>query len=154
MLADALASFAPNAPFEVRVCGDGPKSADLERLRAMAGVTVDHRWIPEAELAGLIAWADAVVLPYREASQSGVAAAAVAQGRYVLATNVGGLPEQLVGVPGAKLCAPNGAAIAEGLLTLFDSEPAAPKDDSAEDWKRFGGEMIEILKGARKVALF
>ena len=154
LLADALASFAPNAPFEVRVCGDGPKSADLERLRAMAGVTVDHRWIPEAELAGLIAWADAVVLPYREASQSGVAAAAVAQGRYVLATNVGGLPEQLVGVPGAKLCAPNGAAIAEGLLTLFDSEPAAPKDDSAEDWKRFGGEMIEILEGVRKAALF
>jgi len=145
LLADALENFGGAMPFEVLVCGDGPKSAELDRLRAMPGVTVDHRWIPEAELPGLIAWADAVVLPYREASQSGVAAAAVAQGRYVLATHVGGLPEQLAGVKGAALCAPEAGAIAAGLRTLFQGESGAPREDAGEDWRKLAAGMMEVL---------
>jgi glycosyltransferase involved in cell wall biosynthesis len=140
LLADALVSFGDSLPYDVKICGDGPKSADLDRLKTMPHVTVDHRWIPEAELPALIAWADAIVLPYREASQSGVAAAAIAQGRYVLATHVGGLPEQLAGVPGAKLCDPTAAAIGEGLKTLF-AGPTAPADDSAAEWRRFAQAM-------------
>jgi glycosyltransferase involved in cell wall biosynthesis len=147
LLAEALAHFGDELPFDVRVCGDGPKSADLDRLRAMAHVSVEHRWIPEAELPGLIAWADAVILPYREASQSGVAAVAVAQGRYVLATNVGGLPEQLAGVAGVVLCAPEAGAIAAGLGRLFDGAPAAPADDAAADWRRLAARMLAVVKG-------
>jgi glycosyltransferase involved in cell wall biosynthesis len=146
LLADALAAFGADLPFEVRICGDGPKSADLERLRAMAHVSVEHRWVPEAELPGLIAWADAVVLPYREASQSGVAAAAVAQGRYVLATNVGGLPEQLAGVRGAVLCAPESGAITAALRRLFEAKPPVPAQDAAADWRRLAGRMLEVVK--------
>ncbi len=111
LLADALDLIGPNLPFTLRICGDGPASRDLDRLRAMRNVVVEQRWIAEAELPGLLAWADAVALPYREASQSGVAAAALAQGRYVLATTVGGLPEQLAGAPRVRLCAPAAAAI-------------------------------------------
>jgi hypothetical protein len=147
LLAEALASFCDDLPFDVRICGDGPKSADLDRLRAMRHVSVEHRWIPEAELPGLVAWADAVILPYREASQSGVAAVAVAQGRYVLATNVGGLPEQLAGVAGVVLCAPEAGAIAEGLGRLFDGAPAAPTDDAAADWRRLAARMLAVVKG-------
>jgi glycosyltransferase involved in cell wall biosynthesis len=150
LLADALAKLGADLPFDVRICGDGPVSNDLARLRAMPGIEVDHRWIPEAELPGLIEWADAVVLPYREASQSGVAAAAIAQGRYVLATNVGGLPEQLAGVRGAVLCEPNANAIAEGLKKLLQSGvPAAPSDAKAS-WQYLALKMLETLKSISK----
>jgi glycosyltransferase involved in cell wall biosynthesis len=148
LLADALAGFGDALPFEVKICGDGPRSTDLDRLTAMPHVTVDHRWIPEAELPALIAWADAAVLPYREASQSGVAAAAIAQGRYVLATNVGGLPEQLAGVPGATLCAPTAPAIRAALKTLFTGAAAAPIGDSAAEWRRFAQTMLAALPTA------
>ncbi len=128
LLANALDFLGKSHPFELRVCGDGPDTPALERLVAMQNVSVERRWFAEDELPGLLAWADALVLPYREASQSGVAALALAAGRRVLATNVGGLPEQLAGQPGAILCAPNAPAIAQGLLELTRqlAQPAIP----------------------------
>lgn len=150
LLADALTELGADLPFDVRICGDGPVSNDLARLRAMPGVAVDHRWIPEAELPGLIEWADAVVLPYREASQSGVAAAAIAQGRYVLATNVGGLPEQLAGIPGAILCEPNATAIADGLKKLLQSGIPAVASDAKESWHDLAAKMLKTLEGVQR----
>lgn len=147
LLAGALAAFGDELPYDVRICGDGPASSDLERLAGMKHVTVDHRWIPESELPGLVAWSDAIVLPYREASQSGVAAAAIAQGRYVLATNVGGLPEQLAGVRGAKLCDPTVQAIAAGLLGLFDGARPPAQPDPDADWRAMAAKMLESLRG-------
>lgn len=145
LLADALDLLGPDLPFAVRICGEGPKSRELERLQKMRGVTVEHRWIPEAELPDLLAWADAVVLPYREASQSGVAAAAIALGRYVLATNVGGLPEQLAGMPRAVLCAPTVLAIAEGITKLFRPDTAPAPVDAAADWRAMAAKMMNLL---------
>ena len=90
----------------------------LERFRQMPGVAVEHRWFTDEELPDLLAWADAVILPYREASQSGVAALALETGRFVLATKVGGLPEQLANQPRALLCEAEADNIAQGLLHL------------------------------------
>lgn len=152
LLADALATLGPDLPFELRICGDGSNSPELARLQAMRGVTVEKRWIPEGELAALVAWADAVVLPYREASQSGVAAAAIAQGRYVLATKVGGLPEQLADVPGAVLCDPSGPAIAAALAGLFTAPPPPPVD-AAANWRAMAAAMLPHLHPARRATI-
>jgi glycosyltransferase involved in cell wall biosynthesis len=145
ILADALTALGPGLPFDIRVCGDGPVSRDLDRLRVLPHVEVDHRWIPEVELRGLIEWADAVVLPYREASQSGVAAAAVAHGRRVLATNVGGLPEQLAGVPGVIICEPNAAAIAESLNKLTQASVSFVAGNAKASWQSMAVKMFETF---------
>ena len=63
--------------------------------------------MPEHEVGELIAWADALVLSHREASQSGVAAAAIAAGRWLVATRVGGIAEQLKDERLALLCDPD-----------------------------------------------
>jgi glycosyltransferase involved in cell wall biosynthesis len=146
LLAEALAA---NRDFEVRVCGEGANSPSLTRLRALPGVSVEQRWFTESELPGLLAWADALVLPYREASQSGVASLAIAAGRYVLATNVGGLPEQLGGQDHALLCAPSVAGIAQGLGRLIalmqgDSRPGAV--DAGASWRALGAAMMASLQ--------
>jgi glycosyltransferase involved in cell wall biosynthesis len=107
---------------EVRVAGLGPESSALAALRACPGVTVENAWVPETGIGVLLAWSDAVVLPYREASQSGVAAAALAAGRPVIATRVGGLGEQLARVPNAYLCDPDEA----GLRTAIEAWLQAP----------------------------
>ena len=149
LLADALALLGPELPFELRICGDGPVSGELARLRTIEGVQVDRRWIPEEELPGLIAWADAVVLPYREASQSGVAAAAIGQGRLVVATDVGGLPEQLANVSGAILCAPEAAALAAALRRVGQTPvPSAPV--SMADWRELAAALMAELTAAVK----
>ena len=84
----------------------GPERTELDALRATPGVTVENRWVPDGEIPALIAWADAIVLPYVEASQSGVAPGAVAAGRFVVATRVGGLAEQIEDYRLARLCDP------------------------------------------------
>jgi glycosyltransferase involved in cell wall biosynthesis len=104
----------------------------LDALRARTEVTVENRWVPEAEIGALLAWCDAVILPYREASQSGVAAAALAAGRPVIATRVGGLREQLSGIPRAMLCEPRADSLAivigEWLETPMRMAPPADAD--------------------------
>lgn len=128
LLADAMQRLPDPAAFELRVVGAGPESPDLARLRALPGVTVENRWVPESELGHLLGWADAMVLTHREASQSGVAAAAVAAGRWIVATRVGGLAEQLQADPLAVLCAPDPASVAAALASLpaRDTPPHLP----------------------------
>jgi glycosyltransferase involved in cell wall biosynthesis len=145
LLADALGRVGPNR-VEVRVVGTGPASPELEALARLPGVIVENRWVPEPEVGALLGWADALVLSHREASQSGVAAAALAAGRWVVATRVGGLAEQLAGQPGARLCDPDPASLAsaiEGLLT--DPPDTASGADPA--WQRSVDSLAAQLAG-------
>ncbi len=131
LLAESLALLGPRDDFEVRVVGSGPESADLDRLRALPGVTVENRWVSEGEIPVLLGWSDALVLSHREASQSGVAAAAIAARRWVIATRVGGLAEQLGAEPTALLCEPEAASIAEAIRTLLGADRMPPSRDGA-----------------------
>ncbi|MEY4803711.1 MAG: hypothetical protein RL331_224 [Bacteroidota bacterium] len=54
-----------------------------------------NRYLPDAEVDTYFAAADLVVLPYLNATQSGIRAMALSQKRAVLCTNVGGLAEGL-----------------------------------------------------------
>lgn len=126
LLAGALERLGPRTDFELRVVGQGPESPTLAALRAMPGVAVENRWVPEAEIGRLLAWSDAMVLSHREASQSGGAAAAIAADRWVIATRVGGIAEQLAGERLARLCEPDPASLAGAIAALLDERPRPP----------------------------
>ncbi len=147
LLADAAARLEAGR-FELRVAGNGPDSPGLNRLRLLGGVTVHNRWFAEHEIGPLLAWADAVVLPYREATQSGVAAAALAAGRFVFATGVGGLPEQLGSEPLAILCDPDAASLADALRRFIADPPRAiPPADARPLWRAHAGEILALVAG-------
>ena len=130
-----------SADIELRVVGQGPETPMLDALRAMPRATVENRWVPEAEVGELLAWADALVLPYREASQSGAAAAALAAGRWVVATRVGGLSEQLAGLGSARLCEPNPGALASAILSLISAPPCVETPEIGQDWQRMAEQI-------------
>jgi glycosyltransferase involved in cell wall biosynthesis len=134
LLLAALERLGP-AGFEVRIVGLGPDSPVLAALQALPGVSVENRWVPETEMGDLLAWADAVVLSHREASQSGVAAAAIAARRWIVATRVGGLVEQLENEPLARLCAPDGEDLAQAIGSLLNDPPppVSPRKDGFRD---------------------
>ncbi len=140
LLGDPMGDPAP----EVRVVGSGPESEALAALRTQKSVTVENRWVAEEEIGGVIAWADALVLPYREASQSGAGAVAIAAGRWVVATNVGGLREQLAGEDLAILCDPDAASLAAALRELCRNRPAAPARAGIAEaaWRDFAAALI------------
>jgi glycosyltransferase involved in cell wall biosynthesis len=103
---------------ELRIVGQGPESPLLDQLRQLPGVQVENRWVAENELPTLLGWPDAVILPYREASQSGVAATCAAAGRWIVATDVGGLGDQLQDEPRAILCQPDSESLSDALVKL------------------------------------
>ena len=132
-----------NTGAEVRVVGHGPESPPLAALRALPGVTVENRWVPEDEVGALLGWGDAVILTHTEASQSGVAAAALAAGRRVVATRVGGLTEQLQDEPLATLCAPDPDALATALRGLIAAPGAShPPVDAHAAWRDMAATLL------------
>ncbi len=82
--------------FKIIVAGIGD---DIEKYRSalVANVhfEVHERFIPNDEVAHFFSRAALIVLPYIEASQSGIAAMAFAFGKPVIATNVGSIPEMV-----------------------------------------------------------
>lgn len=146
LLVQALTTLGPRADATIRVVGSGPESPALAALRALPGVTVENRWVPEPEVGHLLAWADAIVLSYTEASQSGVAAAALAAGRRVVATGVGGLTEQLQHEPLALLCNPTPDGLARALRQLLDAPaPAAPPVDARGAWRAMAAALMRWI---------
>jgi glycosyltransferase involved in cell wall biosynthesis len=94
LLAEALQRL-DGVPFNLRVVGAVSVPSEIEPLAGLPGVEFDLGWRTDKEFAAHLDWADACILPYVEASQSGVAPLAFKRGRPVIATPVGGLPEQI-----------------------------------------------------------
>jgi glycosyltransferase involved in cell wall biosynthesis len=145
LLASAMRQLGTQAEWELRVVGSGPESAELSSLRALPGVTVENHWVPEDEIGALIAWADVLVLPYREASQSGIAPAALAAGRFVVSTRVGGLIEQLGNEDLATLCEPDAASLAAVLRELIDGRRDARPRNAPPDPRLAWRDVAERL---------
>lgn len=95
LLLDAYADLVREQNVRLEIVGGGDLSPYESQLAELPGVAVQNRWVPNAEIGKVIAGADLVVLPYVEASQSGVAPLAYGAGVPVIATPVGGLVEQV-----------------------------------------------------------
>lgn len=126
LLADALEKLPRDARFMLRIAGQGPPLPELRRLAADPRVEIHNHWIPEAEISDHVAWADCFVMPYREATQSGVIGFATAAGRSVVATRVGGLVEQLRDHDRVRYCAPEAESLASAILAeIGDDRPVS-----------------------------
>jgi glycosyltransferase involved in cell wall biosynthesis len=104
----------------------GAPRMDISALRATApqGVRFVPRFIGDDELPAYFRRADLVVLPYREIDQSGVLFTALAFGKPLLLSDVGGFPE--IAATGAARTFPTGDARAlhAALRELLEDEPA------------------------------
>jgi glycosyltransferase involved in cell wall biosynthesis len=93
----------------------------LEPLRELADARVRFlpRFITDPEIPALFRRADVVVLPYRQIDQSGVLYTALAFGKAIVATEVGGFPE--VAAEGAARLVPpeDDAALGTALAELL-----------------------------------
>ena len=121
---------------------------------AAAKVRMVDRYIPNEEVEIYFAAADAVVLPYRMATQSGVAQIAFRFGRPVIATSVGGLPESIDdGRTGLLVPPQNPNALAAAIDRYFDESLESRfsaeirRDAGRFSWDRVI-EAIESLEAA------
>ena len=104
----------------------GLPKTDLAPLRAAAppGVRFVPRFVADAELPAFFRRADLVVLPYREIDQSGVLFTALAFGKPLLLSAVGGFPE-VAATGAAELVAPGDHVALHAALARLLGDAAA-----------------------------
>jgi len=108
-------------PLRLLIAGTG---SDLDSHRARMArspwIELIDRYIAATEVPGLFRRASAVVLPYTDATQSGVSAMAFAFARPVIATNVGDVPEVVVdGQTGLIVPPRDSGALADAMQKLL-----------------------------------
>lgn len=119
LLFDAIALLrARGIPIKLSICGEGDLSPFEERIK-IEGVEVINRWLSDEEIGSLLPKFHAVALSHIQASQSGVAAAALGSGVPVIANPVGGIRDQIEdGVTGILSRAPTPSAFADAVVRL------------------------------------
>ena len=118
---------------------------DLEthrlRLGALAGVELINRYVPPADVADLFRRSTAVVLPYTDATQSGVATIALANSCPVIATAVGDLPDVVIhGRTGLVVPPRDGKSLADAMESLITDR--ALRDSLATGAGQFAKEKL------------
>ncbi len=103
-----------------------PYDARIAELGLNDRVCIVDRYVGNEEVAGYFQAADLVLQPYRSATQSGIAQIAAAFGRPVLATRVGGLPEQIEDGVTGLLVPPGDARALAAAMDCFFAEELGP----------------------------
>jgi glycosyltransferase involved in cell wall biosynthesis len=133
----------------------GMPRMDIAALQstAPAGVRFVTRFVPDGELGAYFRRAELVVLPYREIDQSGVLFTALAFGKPLLLSDVGGFPEMVA--TGAARTFPSGdaQALREQLRSLLE-DPAARAAMAGAASSAAGGEYSWASIAERTVALY
>ena len=136
----------PRVPLDDMVRSAGPTRGTIK---------VVPRYVTAAELAGVFGRADVVALPYREIDQSGVLCTALAFGRAIVASSVGGFSE-VAERHGALEAVPPGDPGA--LAAALDRLLAAPatRDELARaaaraasgpySWEDIGRRTVELYR--------
>lgn len=116
------------------------------------GVELIDRFLDEAEMAALLNEADVLVLPYLEATQSGIVTLGIDSATPMVCTRVDGLREQL-GEDEALFCAPEPTALAAALRAA--AAPAVRRRlcaalagrKRAMDWRRIAADIHAFCRG-------
>lgn len=150
LLMDSFALVRNRLPHaELRIVGNGGGQNAL--LSQQEGLTVERGFVAENSISGMMRAADLVVLPYRSATQSGVAAWATGAGVPCVATPVGALPEQVMnGINGVVSQAVSAPAFAVAILDAISSREryqqlraGASSVGQRLSWTRFCTELLE-----------
>jgi glycosyltransferase involved in cell wall biosynthesis len=95
LLLDALSLLrASGRGIRCTIAGSGDTAPYADKLAALDEVQLINRWLTDQEVEGLLAEHDILVLPYLEATQSGVAVDAQWAAMPAIATPVGALVDQ------------------------------------------------------------
>ena len=122
-----------NSEIFLRIVGNGSFSEKEKLLISELGASVEvvNRWIKDEEVESFFENIDFVVLPYIEASQSGVVMLSYAMGKSVLATNVGALDEQINEETGLLVESNNIDSLIRGINKMYENDSYIKKGQKA-----------------------
>ena len=128
----------------------GQYRQQVEASPLKANIHAQTRFIADSEVPCFFGAADAVVLPYKSATQSGITAIAYHFGVPVVATDVGGLKEALHnGRTGVIVPEVSSDALRAGIEHYFEQDRTALRSNIAAlreelSWNRFANDLVKF----------
>lgn len=144
-----------NSKITLTVVGNG----DINKIERQIinkypeNIQIINRWIDDAEVWDFFSKSDVTILPYIEASQSGVVAISFSCGRTVIATDTGGLRDQVT--PGGGIIVPPNDvdALANAILSLYrlgeipyKNQLAFEYANSSLSWNESAQKLIDLIR--------
>lgn len=137
------------------VAGKGKFSFDITPYRDLDYIDIRNYFIPDYDLATLIQNSMFVVCPYKDATQSGVVMSAFAFNKPVIATNVGGFPEQVIDKKYGLIIEPNNVSVLVNaicelctnqnvLQQLQENIRINYEENGINSWKKIVSDMTNI----------
>lgn len=148
LLLQALAQVPPDLTVTLLIAGECYDPWEsyqtlIQRLGLTDRVRIINRYIPEPEWPDLFAATDALVLPYRTASQSMSIALAYGFGKPVIVSRVGGLAEAVEDGRTGLIAEPEPAALAIAIQRLYREFLCSPYQEHLKARRqRLGWEPI------------
>jgi glycosyltransferase involved in cell wall biosynthesis len=125
VLLAAVAALAPRSRCALWVAGDGPERAALEAASARLGIAERVRFLGRrSDVPDLLEACDVFVLPSRQEGLGVAALEAMARGRPVVASAIGGLGEIVIPEQTGLLVPPGDAAVLAAALERLLADPA------------------------------
>jgi glycosyltransferase involved in cell wall biosynthesis len=162
VLFQAFSLIKKRAPeVELIIAGNG-KIEDQKKYSQISGIIIENRWIKNEEIASFFLKADILVCPYLDASQSGVIPIAYTFKIPVVASQVGGLVEQVIDGETGKLVPPGDvqkwAEVCVDLLKdevkrKIMGENGFKKANKEWSWQIIGGKVFAVLQSVKQKRL-
>jgi glycosyltransferase involved in cell wall biosynthesis len=151
-LVDAAASLHPQRPnMHVYMVGDGPDRSLIESAIQAHNATSYIHVLPGCGFDDVAVWmaaADLITLPSYMEGCPNVVLEALACGRPVVATKVGGIPEIMSDACGCLVPPRDPAALAQALASVLDRswDAAAISACGGRSWSTVADELLEIFE--------
>ena len=128
---------------------DKPYRELIERLGIAPSLLLRTDFIPDSEVRNYCCAADAVIQPYRNATQSGVTPLAYHFERPMIVSNVGGLPALVPHEKVGLVAEPEPRAMADAILRFFEMGaayfiPGLRAEREKYSWSRLVDTLLEL----------
>ena len=129
--------------------------AQIDQLDIREQLYLRTDFIPDSEVKYYLSAADAVIQPYRNATQSGVTPPAYHFEKPMLVTNVGGLPALVPDKKVGLVTEPDPAAIAGGILQFYQLGedyfiPHLREEKKKYSWDRMVSSLTQLANDIQK----
>lgn len=153
-LLQAMAELREHMPARLLVVGEFWEDArpyyDLVRQLGIEDMVIFHsKYVSNEDMPRYFSACDVVVMPYLEATQSGVAQLAIGFEKPMIATSVGGMPEAIQdGQTGLIVPPADPSALAEAIMRYFRDNLAEPFAENIRTSKEEGSwlPLIQLIE--------
>ena len=126
-----------------------PYLEQIEKLGIAENVILRTNFIPDGQVKYYLCAADAVVQPYRSATQSGVTPLAYYFEKPMIVTNVGGLPSLVPHEKAGLVAEPNAKSIASAIQRFYQLGenyflPHLRTEKQKYSWRNLGDAIVEL----------